>query len=238
MDKNDILFGALMGSKSLPSLERFKLVQTELNNNVLPPIPFLPIKNETNIINRINIDAGTYNDSQLWQADKKLSFEQMYFPMRLSLYSEEDKDPNIPLANYKKLPRFLFPFEPLVSISSGNNILESIVSVQGDMHRGTVKERFFKKDWDIIITGVLIGASEKGKPIDCYPNDDLKFLFEYLKTANSLKVVHHQLNELNITHLVVYDFSFPFTKGENVQAYELKCKSDNKLNLIIPDSEF
>jgi hypothetical protein len=219
MDNKDILFGALMGSASIPSLERFKLIQQDLLNKVNPPIPFLP-----------------FNDG-LWRANTPLHSSQQYLPLWFQLYSDEDRDPNRPWTEYKQTPRFLFPYEPLVSVSSGNVIAESTVAKQGGAFRGTVKERWSEKDWDITITGVLFGALEKGNYDNCYPKDDLIFLFEYLRAAKSIEVTNQLLNDLGILRLVIYDYSFPFSKGENVQAYELKCKSDDMFELLISESE-
>ncbi len=93
------------------------------------------------------------------------------------------------------------------------------------------------KDWDITITGVLFGALLKGKPEDCYPKQKMIELFEFMKAAKSINIYNHALLELGIFKVVIYDYSFPFTKGENVQAYEIKCKSDDAFELLIKDEK-
>jgi hypothetical protein len=216
LDNQDILFASLLGSKAIESVKRFTALQNELMKHVLPPIPFLPIRNQEGIKKN---DADEYGVQQLWQADKPLSEEQQFFPLKFSFRDEG--------------PFWLFPYEPMISISSGNVIAESMVAKQGDAFRGTVKERWSMKDWDITITGVLIGSIMQGKAEDCFPTQKLTELFEYLIAAKKINVYNHALNELGILHLVVYDYSFPFTKGENVQAYELKCKSDDPFELLI-----
>jgi hypothetical protein len=221
LTNQDILFAALVGSKAMESVERFSTVQNELMKHVLPPIPFLPVRNQDGVRNRTNLDAGDYTDQELWQADRPLSEDQQFFPLKFSFRDEG--------------PFWLFPYEPMITISSGNVIAESTVAKQGDAFRGTVKERWSMKDWDITITGVLIGSIMQGKAEDCFPSQKLSELFEFLIAAKSINVYNHALERLGILKIVIYDYSFPFTKGENVQAYELKCKSDDAFELLIDD---
>lgn len=215
LDNQDLVFASLMGSGSVQSIERFNAVQNELSKHVLPPIPFLPLKNKTFIEEK----SKTEDTQFVWEADTPLNESQQFFPLSFS-FTESGK-------------KFLFPYEPMITISSGNTIAESNVAKQGDAFRGTIKERWSANDWDITITGVLIGSILRGSLEDCYPANQMKAMFEYLKAAKSIYVYNHALNELNILRVVIYDYSFPFTKGENVQAYEIKCKSDDMFDLLI-----
>ncbi|MEY4902580.1 MAG: hypothetical protein RLZZ292_395, partial [Bacteroidota bacterium] len=147
---------------------------------------------------------------------------QQYFPLSFSF-----GDP-------PAYTRWLFPYEPMLTITSGNVITESNVAKQGSI-RGTVKERWSMKDWDITITGVLFGALINGKPEDSFPAEKMRELMEFLVAAKTINVYNHALAELGILKVVIYDYSFPFTKGENVQAYEIKCKSDDYFDLLIKD---
>jgi hypothetical protein len=220
LDNQDILFAALLGSKAMESVKRFEVLQNGLMKHVLPPIPFLPIRNQDGVK---KTDADDYGEQELWQADKPLTEDQQFFPLKFGFEGRPAK--------------FLFPYEPMITITSGNVIAESTVAKQGDAFRGTVKERWSMKDWEITITGVLIGPLMQGKPEDCFPIKQLRELFEFLIAANRIEVFNHTLNELGVLYLVVYDYSFPFTKGENVQAYELKCKSDDAFELLINDND-
>ncbi|WP_395049398.1 DUF6046 domain-containing protein [Flavobacterium sp.] len=218
LDNQDILFASLLGSHAVGQIERFNSIQNDLQKHVLPPIPFLPFKNKSGV-GSADLESLDYNAQQLWQADTPLSEAQQYQPTSFAFDGRNTK--------------FLFPYEPMLTISSGNTIAESNVAKQGDAFRGTVKERWSANDWDITITGVLIGSMLRGTHEDCFPRKKLDELFEYLIAAKRIKIFNAALEPLGILYCVVYDYSFPFTKGENVQAYEIKCKSDDAFELLI-----
>jgi hypothetical protein len=226
LDNQDILFASLLGSAAVGSIQRFNTLQNELAKRVLPPIPFLPLRNPEKIeettyhhLEYLNLD----NDN-LWLSDKPLSEPQQYFPLSFSF------------GEPPKYAKWLFPYEPMITFSSGNVIAESNVSKQGSAFRGTIKERWTEKDWDITITGVLFGSLLKGKPEDCFPTKKLTELMEFLIAAKTINIYNHALNDAGILKVAIYDYSFPFTKGENVQAYEIKCKSDDPFDLLIKDT--
>lgn len=218
LDNKDILFASLMGSQAVASIGRFNNLQNELQKHVLPPIPFLPFKNKSGV-ESTDLASLDYTDPRLWQADVPLSETQQYSPLRFGFEGRKTQ--------------FLFPYEPMLTISSGNTITESNVAKQGDSFRGTVKERWSSNDWDITITGVLIGSLLRGTHEECFPKKQLAELFEYLIAAKRIQIFNAALEPLGILYCVVYDYSFPFTKGENVQAYEIKCKSDDAFDLLI-----
>lgn len=215
LDNQDILFASLLGSHAVGQIQRFNTLQNELQKHVLPPIPFLPFKNTIDIAQK----EKTSDVQFTWEADKPLSETQQYQPTSFAFEGRNTK--------------FLFPYEPMLTISSGNTIAESNVAKQGDAFRGTIKERWSANDWDITITGVLIGSMLRGTHEDCFPRKQLDELFEYLIAAKRIQIFNAALEPLGILYCVVYDYSFPFTKGENVQAYEIKCKSDDAFNLLI-----
>ena len=82
------------------------------------------------------------------------------------------------------------------------------------------------------MTGALIGAFQKGKPADCFPHVQMLKLFDFLIYAKEIYVYCYPLKLLGITKVVVEDYSFPFTKGENIQAYDFKLTSDHAYNLL------
>jgi hypothetical protein len=215
LDNQDILFASLLGSHAVGQIQRFNTLQNELQKHVLPPIPFLPFKNTIDIAQK----EKTSDVQFTWEADTPLSEAQQYQPTSFAFEGRNTK--------------FLFPYEPMLTISSGNTIAESNVAKQGDAFRGTIKERWSANDWDITITGVLIGSMLRGTHEDCFPRKQLDELFEYLIAAKRIQIFNAALEPLGILYCVVYDYSFPFTKGENVQAYEIKCKSDDAFNLLI-----
>lgn len=151
---------------------------------------------------------------------------QQYFPLSFSFTDFGEK--------------WTFPFEPLISISSGNNVASVNVAKQGLDEKGhqlsgAIKTRLSRKDFEITITGVLMGSQTKGKAVDCFPIKQMSDLFEYLIHAGSLFVYCEPLYILGINHIVIEEYSFPFTKGQNVQAYEIKALSDYPHSLIIKE---
>lgn len=209
----DLIFASLMGSNAVGAIERTKLVQNELSKQVLPRIPFLPFQNEA-VIAQENLNPSWLIN----QTDLPIPEEQQFFPLSFSLTENGQK--------------WLFPYEPMITISSGNTIIKRNVAKQGNKLIGTIKERWNRKDFDITVTGVLMGSLTTGKFEDCFPRQQMIDLFEFLKHSKEIYISCAPLEILGITKLVVEDYSFPFTKGENVQAYDLKLTSDDSYTLL------
>lgn len=210
----DILFASLMGSNAVGTIERSRLVQDELSKRVLPRIPFLPLQNKSVIADENLNPSWLIN-----QTDLPIPESQQFFALSFSLTQGGE--------------RWLFPYEPMITISSGNTIIKRNVAKQGDKLIGTIKERWNRKDFDITVTGVLMGSITTGKFEDCFPRDQMQKLFEFLKYNKEFFIYCAPLEILGINKVVVEDYSFPFTKGENVQAYDLKLTSDDFYNLLV-----
>lgn len=203
---NEILFASLIGSKAVESIPRFEAVQNELSKRVLPPIPFLPKRNE------IEIDNRQYEKlDDVWQSDKP-KIDNHFFPLSFRRRGEGEQ-------------WYTFPFEPMISIKGANTIIKR-KPAKAPNFIGTVKERWSQDDYSITITGSLIGFNERGSVEDTYPRKDFEALKDYCTAPEGLEVLCEPLQLLGINYLVVEDFTFPFTKGENIQAYELTCTSD------------
>jgi len=219
---NNILFASLLGSKVAQQIPRLESVQNELGKRVLPPIPFLPVRNKPVI-------AGYSNDNEitsesLWRADNPRSQEEQFFPL---LFIGDGGQ------------KYLLPYEPMISISSKNNIVKRTVSKSGDdiKRQGTVKERWSRDDYEIKITGVLIGSILRGDVGQCYPKEDFLKLKELLESRRVWGVQCEPLQLLGINKIVVENMSFPFTKGENVQAYDIAVSSDFDFDLLLEEKD-
>lgn len=212
----DLIFASLMGSNAVGTIERANLVQNELSKQVLPAIPFLPIQKTTAIVNNPVNPTWALN-----QADAPISEDKQFFPLSFSFTENGQK--------------WLFPYEPMINISSGNTIIKRNVAKQGDKLIGTIKSRWSRKDFEISVTGVLMGSLMSGTVENCFPRKQMIDLFEYLKHAKEFYIYCAPLEILGVTKVVVEDYSFPFTKGENVQAYDLKLLSDFTYNLLIKE---
>jgi len=218
MNNTDILFASLVGSKIVEMVPRLTSVQNELMKHVLPPLPFLPFRNEEGVI---AVTAEEYIN--LWEADAPLSEEQQFFPLSLSIDLGKTY--------------FRLPYEPLISISGKNVIAKRRVAKwnaeNSKQLTGTIKERWSQDDYEITITGVLMVSLLRGNMEDCFPRADFEKLRKVLTNSKEIKVNCAPLELLGINSIVIDDFSFPFTKGENVQAYEIKACSDFSYNLLM-----
>lgn len=215
----DILFASLVGSKVAESIPRFEAVQNELMKHVLPPINFLPLNN-----NRINVpEVQNPGEYDVLKADAPVAESDQFFP--LSFTVDEGKT------------LYLLPYEPMLNINGKNEIIRrnvaKSVAPNGATIPGRIKERWNRDDYEITITGVLIGSLMTGDVSDCYPIDDFLKLKEVVTAPKSLRVKCALFELLGINQIVIEEFNFPFTKGENVQAYEIKAYSDYDYKLLL-----
>lgn len=218
-----ILFSSLLGAKVTQQIPRFETVQNELGKHVLPPIPFLPINNKP-----VNVGYPDYtlqDEDTLWRADKPKKAEEQFFPFTFVDLSTRQE--------------YLLPYEPMISISSKNVIAKRTVAKSGDdiRRQGTVKERWSRDDYEIKITGVLIGSILTGDVSKCFPRSDFMELKKILQSRQAWGVYCEPLQLLDINKLVVEDMGFPFTKGENVQAYEISVTSDFDFDLLLTEED-
>lgn len=215
----DLVFASLMGVDKVGMYQRTQVVQDELSKRYIPRIPFLPIRNKNVIAEQQRNYDLTINETEPPTPEDK-----QFFPLSFSFTESGQK--------------WLFPYEPMLTFGSGNNIVKRNVAKQGEKLIGTVKERWSRKDFDITVTGILMGQITTGLAEDTYPKRDLEKLFEHLTFAKELFIYSYPLELAGITKVVVEDYTFPFTKGENVQAYDLKLTSDYSYNLLVKETEF
>src|SRR5690606_21160889 len=155
MENKDIIFASLLGSKVLKTARNLSLVQNAIRDRVLPTFP-ADVKINQSGINGLQVTPF----EGLNRADAPLSSEQQYFPMSFS-FSENGEN-------------FLLPYEPMIDIKGKNNIIRrNVAKWRADISNldtiGSIKERWNQDDYEITITGVLIGSIMTGKVDDCYP---------------------------------------------------------------------
>ncbi|AUS04483.1 DUF6046 domain-containing protein [Pseudotamlana carrageenivorans] len=214
LNKQDIIFSSLVG---VHRNERFKVVQNQLSKNVLPPIPFLGFKNKEALA-----ESNASVLSEHWQADTPRAEGDQFFPF--SFVGSDGQ-------------KYLLPYEPMITIAGKNSIVRRNVAkaktVNGQLISGSIKERWTQGDYEITITGVLIGSLLTGDMEDCFPISDFEKLRDFMIAPRRIKVYCEPLRILGVDYIVIEDFSFPFTKGENVQAYEIKAYSDFDYKLLL-----
>lgn len=121
---------------------------------------------------------------------------------------------------------WLFPIEPLISVSGKNIIVRR--NVAKSQKRGTVKERWAEDDFTITIQGTFVDAD-----LHTYPDDKLRELYDAITQRKPIEVTNSLFVTLGINRIVVESFDFPFSKGENVQNFSLTAYSDDITDLFI-----
>ena len=119
---------------------------------------------------------------------------------------------------------WLLPYEPQISLQ-GTNIITKKQVTKGAV-RGTIKERWSQGDYQVNISGILIG-SDGG-----YPEDDVKKLRYYLE-AGKILVKSPLLELFSINQIVVESWNIPFTAGQANQAYTISALSDDIYKLLL-----
>lgn len=215
-----LFYASLFGTKIaevIPRLQEFQASRAEV---ILPPIPFLKPFGEQTTISEV---SSNYEFPE-WEQHIP-SVEEHFFPLKFR--QRKELRPGEPAEQW-----YTFPWEPLVSIS-GKNIITKKSPANPVNFIGTVKEYWSQDDYEITITGTIFGKKMMGSAAETYPRVEFEKLRDYCSSPLGIEVQHEQLQMLGINHLVVEDFSFPFSSGENVQAYELKCYSDFTSELLL-----
>lgn len=204
---------SLIGTKV--SMENLSLVQNELRKHVLPPIPFLGKVNEQ------GIQQSSWSGNAIVNLEPEPDTTKHFFPLSFRRITPEGSE-----------PWYTFPYEPLVTISGSNEIVKRKPAKAANFI-GTVKEHWSQNDYEITITGVIMGRQISGNVEETFPREDFEKLRKYCTSPYGLEVLCEPLQLLGINAIVVDSFTFPFTPGENVQAYEIQCSSDFTSELLL-----
>ena len=121
---------------------------------------------------------------------------------------------------------WMLPIEPLISISGKNVIVKR--NVAKSEHRGSIKERWAEDDFSISIQGSFVHPD-----LRTYPENDVQQLMYYISQKRALSVKNYLFAMLGIHQIIVESYSFPFSKGENVQNYSIEAYSDDLYELFI-----
>jgi hypothetical protein len=126
----------------------------------------------------------------------------------------------------KNDPEWMFPVEPLITVSGKNIIVKR--NVAKSEHTGTIKERWSQDDFSIKIQGSFIHPD-----LHTYPANDVQKLMYYIRQKTALSVNNELFAMFDINQIVIESYSFPFSKGENVQNFSIDACSDNLYKLFI-----
>lgn len=115
------------------------------------------------------------------------------------------------------------PHEPVITVN-GKNVITKKQVAKGRI-RGSIKERWSQDDYRVTISGVLIG-------MDGYPSDDVKTLKACCE-AGKVQVMSPLLELFSIDQIVIENFNFPHTAGQNNQSYTITASSDEIYKLLL-----
>ncbi|MDM1033827.1 hypothetical protein HX017_15505 [Myroides marinus] len=214
---NEMVVASLFGSKIIQQVPRIANVENRLSKHVLPVLPYpqwlKPVQ--------VKDEKGNVEGDQ-WKANQPVSTEEQFFPLSLSIDGSE---------------WFTLPYEPMINVQGKNNVIKRSVLKYNDEFTeqffGTVKERWSQDDYKIKITGIFFGANEMGVFEDSFPRSEFEKLKSFLLSGKEIQVRCPLLELLDINYIAIEDFNFPFTKGENVQAYEINAISDMPFHALI-----
>lgn len=214
LTNENVLLGSLLGSKAVQQIPRFAAIENSVAKHVIPPVSILPFQNKPDLFH----DSEDYEEQTQWITEKAKPESAQFFP--LSFKSTKDENP------------WLLPWEPLIDIQSNVRMAERYIAKAGANQIGSIKERWSLDDYNITISGAFYGNVMRGKPAETYPIKDMEKLKKYLFAAEAIEVLCEPFQLLGINRIVITGMSFPFTKGEYVQAYEIRALSDFPHELI------
>ncbi|WP_080058981.1 DUF6046 domain-containing protein [Spirosoma aerolatum] len=117
---------------------------------------------------------------------------------------------------------WLFPIEPLVSITGGKTVIRrNIAKAQG---MGTVKEQWNQDDDQITVTGILMGDG-------AYPEADVSRLKSFLKVGQSVVIRAKVLDVWGINLICITNYNIPETPGLENQRFSFSGYSDQYFDL-------
>lgn len=124
---------------------------------------------------------------------------------------------------------WVFPDEPSITVSGGNVVAKRTVAKSKG--RGTIKERWSQDDYSITIAGSIINHDDES----VYPEEAVRRLKSFCEAKEAIEVKCDLLGYFDITRMVIESFDFPFTKGENAQAFSIKAVSDDIIDLLVEE---
>ena len=185
-----------------------------LAGHVLPPLPF-PYTGSGDVVSGAD---GEYNADVITTGSGDnpsytIFGTPMCFPLSIKLSNGNDD-------------WWLLPTEPIITLGGGNIVAKS--NVAKSKLRGSIKERWSTDDYTISIEGLLTRFDQW-----TYPQDDVARLRAIVEARDTIDVKCQLFEIFGIGKIVVEKYDWPFTKGEENQAYRLSVVSDDDWDLLI-----
>lgn len=128
------------------------------------------------------------------------------------------------VADKKTGEQFVFPNEPLISLSLTKTIVET--ATVGKERRGTVKEYICTEDYELSIKGICINQEYEKR--DEYPTEQVQELQRLFEINDSLEVIENPFLLLfGVQSIVLKEISWEEMAGEQgLQKYTITAVSD------------
>ena len=129
--------------------------------------------------------------------------------------------------------QFIFPNEPLLSISLAKTIVET--ATVGKERKGTVKEYICTEDFNINIKGVCVNEKQP----DVFPTEQVLELRKMFEINDSLEVISNPFLELfEIRNIVLKDIQLDEMAGEQgLQKFTIIAVSDQDFYADLTERE-
>lgn len=160
------------------------------------------------VVNASDLNPSAMTPEQRKTAAANANGQPMQCPLWMRLEGEE---------------WWLLPYEPIVTVNGKNVIVKKQVSK--GMVRGSIKERWTQDDYQISISGILIGDG-------VYPEKDVKRLRRLCEAAK-VEVRSPLFEIFSIDRMVIESFDFPHTSGPANQGYTIGASSDDIYKLLL-----
>ncbi len=126
-----------------------------------------------------------------------------------------------------KIDDFWLPNEPLITLTSGKEIVKTVVAGL----KGTIKEEIASKDYIITIRGIIVNTEN-----DDYPEYEVGKLRTICEKKDSKKVVSKLFRIFGIDEIAIENYNiFGIAGHQSQQAYQIDALSDRPVELIIKE---
>jgi len=185
-----------------------------VGGHVLPPLPPFP---ESKQIGISNVSGYTVESipEELSTPANSIFGTPMCFPLRIKTKSQRESE------------YWLLPVEPMITVGGGNTVAFRHVAKSKSL-RGTMKERWNVDDYTISINGLFTKKDNW-----TYPKSEMIRLRNILEAREAIDVQCDLLEIFKIGRMVIEKYDFPFTKGEENQAFSISAYSDDDWDLFI-----
>lgn len=181
----------------------------------LPPI--IPLRNVVTVKGGKSVEGSTELQNRLKSG--LVENTNWIVPLTFDAFSYKEN------GTRRKIDLFELPLDPVISFSSKNIIKRRYVAKKKT--RGSIKEYWSLDDWEISITGIIIEEDAEKR------TKYLQRIREICEAPCAVPVICDLFNSMEIHNLAIESYDFPFTAGEENQAFVLKCYSDETYTLLV-----